>query len=190
MHPRVLVRLYPSRWRRRYEDEFGALLEQEPWSARLILDVVAGALGARLGPYPGPTLEERAMTPRRMETAAAFAAMLLVLPALVLLASAAVRGLQPSQFEPARSADAIFNWFATLHAGGVVLVVGPILALVLGLLALWRRLVDDGNLRKDVGTFVAVSGRLLRRPALVVGVVAVLGSLVVLAFVVDHAIAG
>jgi hypothetical protein len=71
-----------------------------------------------------------------------------------------------------------------------VLVVGPILALVLGLLALWRRLVDDGNLRKDVGTFVAVSGRLLRRPALVVGVFAVLGSLVVLAFVVDHAIAG
>jgi hypothetical protein len=71
-----------------------------------------------------------------------------------------------------------------------VLVLGPLLALVLGLVAVWRRLADDGELRTDVGTFFAVSGRLLRRPALVAGVFAVLGSLAVLAFVVDHAIAG
>ncbi len=190
MRPSLLVRLYPSRWRRRYEDEFSALLEEEPVSARLVLDVIAGAFAARLDPYPERTLEERAMTPRRIKTAAAFAATLLVLPALVLLASAVVRLVQPVQYQPAHAADAIFNWFASIKAGPVVLVLGPLLALVLGLVALWRRLADDGELRTDVGTFLAVSGRLLRRPALVAGVFAVLGSLAVLAFVVDHSIAG
>jgi hypothetical protein len=190
MHPRLLVRLYPSRWRRRYEDEFGAILEQESWSARLIVDVVAGALAARLDPYPVSPQEERAMPPRRMETAAAFAATLLVLPAVVLLASAAVRLMQPVQYQPAHAADVIFNWFATLHAGPLVLGVGPILALGLGLLATWRRLSSDADLRKDLSVFSAVSGRLLRRPALVAGLFAVLGSLAVLLVVVDHAIAG
>lgn len=190
MRPSLLVRLYPSRWRRRYEDEFRALLEEEPLSARLVLDVIAGAFAARLDPHPEPTLEERAMTPRRTATAAAFAATLLVLPALVLLTSAAVRLVQPVQYEPAHTADAIVNWIATIHAGPVVLVVGPLLALGLGLIALWRRLAGDGELRNDLDTFFAVSGRLLRRPALVAGIFAVLGSLAVLVFVVDHAIAG
>ncbi len=190
MRPALLIRLYPSRWRRRYEDEFRALLDEEPVSARLALDVIAGAFAARLDPYPERTLEERAMAPRRMETAAAFAATLLVLPALVLLASAVVRLMQPVQYQPAHAADAIFNWFASINAGPVALVFGPLLALVLGLVALWRRLADDRELQTDVGTFFAVSGRLLRRPALVAGVFAVLGSLAVLIFVVDHAIAG
>jgi len=64
------------------------------------------------------------MPPRRMETAGAFAATLLVLPALVLLASAAVRLIQPTQYQPAHAADEIFNWFATLHAGPAVLELG------------------------------------------------------------------
>jgi hypothetical protein len=185
-----LVRLYPSRWRRRYEDEFRALLEQERWSARLLLDVVAGALAARLDPYAVSPQEEHAMTSRRVETTAALAATLLVLPAVVLLASAAVRLMQPVQYQPAHAADVIFNWFATLHAGPLVLGVGPIIALALGLLALWRRLADDADLRTDVGTFLAVSGKLLRRPALVAGAFAVLASLAVLTFAVAHAIAG
>ena len=125
-----------------------------------------------------------------METAGAFAATLLVLPALVLLASAAVRLMQPTQYQPAHAADEIFNRFATLHAGPAVLELGPILALGLGLLVLWRRLSSDADLRKDMGALLAVSGRLLRRPALVAGLFAVLGSLAVLLVVVDHAIAG
>ena len=130
------------------------------------------------------------MTARHMENAAALAAALLVLPALVLLASAAVRLMQPLQYQPAGAADTIFNWLVSLHAGAFVLVAGPVLALVLGLLALWRRLAGDPDLRTDVGTFLAVSGRLLQRPALVAGAFAVLGSLAVLVFVADHAIAG
>ena len=190
MRPRLLIRLYPSRWRRRYEDEFSALLEHEAWSARLVLDVAAGALAARLDPYPASPPEEPAMTSRRLDTAAAFAATLLVLPALVVLASSAVRLTQPVQYQPARAADEIFNWFVSLNAGPAVLVVGPIFALVVGTLVVWRRLTADADLRRDIGAFRAVSGRLLRRPALVAGVFAVLGSAAVLAFVVDHAIAG
>jgi hypothetical protein len=190
MHPRILVRLYPSRWRRRYEDEFGALLDQEPWSAHLVLDVLTSALAARRAPYPGSPEEDRAMTSRRIETVAALAATLLVLPAVVLLASAAVRLMQPVQYEPAHATDAIFNWFVAIHAGPAVLGLGPILALVLGLLVLWRRLSSDADLRKDISTFLTVSGRPLRRPALVAGLFAVLGSLAVLLVVVDHAIAG
>ena len=185
-----LVRLYPSRWRRRYEAEFRALLDEEPLSPRLIVDVVAGAFLARVEPYPKSAQEDRRMTSRRLETTAAFAALLLALPAVVLLTSAVVRVMQPVQYEPAHTADAIVTWFATLQTGGVVLVVCPLLALVSGTLAVWGRLAEDGDLRADVGLFLAVSGRLLRRPALVAGAIAVLGSAAVLAFMVDRVIAG
>jgi hypothetical protein len=45
-----LVRLYPLAWRERYGEEFGALLAEERLSARVVLDVVLGALDARLHP--------------------------------------------------------------------------------------------------------------------------------------------
>ena len=45
-----LLRLYPRRWRRRYGDELTQLLETEPRSFRLFLDLLAGALDARLNP--------------------------------------------------------------------------------------------------------------------------------------------
>jgi hypothetical protein len=45
-----LLRLYPRAWRRRYEDEFAAVLEQQPTSFRLILDVILGAIDAHLWP--------------------------------------------------------------------------------------------------------------------------------------------
>lgn len=47
---RWLLYLYPREWRRRYGAEFGALLEQQQASPRLILDVVLGALDARWRP--------------------------------------------------------------------------------------------------------------------------------------------
>lgn len=190
MHPRLLVCLYPSRWRRRYENEFGALLEQERWSARLVFDVVAGALAARLDPYPVAIPEERAMTSRRIDTAAAFAATLLVLPAVVLLASAMIRLMQPVQYQPAHAADVIVNWFVAINSGPLVLGVAPVLALVLGALVVWPRLSSDPDLRADARLFVDVAVRLLRRPAVVAGALATVASLAVLVVAIDHAIAG
>jgi hypothetical protein len=45
-----LVRIYPRAWRDRYEDEFLALLEARPPTARDLLDVVWGAVDAHLYP--------------------------------------------------------------------------------------------------------------------------------------------
>jgi hypothetical protein len=45
-----LLRLYPSRWRERYGEEFGAVLASQRASAGLILDVLAGAVDAHLYP--------------------------------------------------------------------------------------------------------------------------------------------
>jgi hypothetical protein len=46
--PSRLLRLYPSRWRARYEDEFLALLEDLGPSRGLVLDVAIAAVRARL----------------------------------------------------------------------------------------------------------------------------------------------
>lgn len=45
-----LVRLYPPAWRARYGEEFAELLASRPPSVRDRLDIVAGALDARLRP--------------------------------------------------------------------------------------------------------------------------------------------
>ena len=80
----------PRRRRRRYEEEFRALLEEERGSAPLLLDIVSGALKAHCNPYP--TAEEQPVT-RRIPTLAATVAAFLVLPALVVLVSAAMQQL-------------------------------------------------------------------------------------------------
>src|SRR5262245_6566196 len=43
---RRLLRLYPSRWRERYEAEFAALLESHSTSPSTVVDVIAGAIVA------------------------------------------------------------------------------------------------------------------------------------------------
>ncbi len=49
-----LLRLYPRAWRRRYGEEFAALLEQQRLTPRLVLDVLRGALDAHLHPHVAP----------------------------------------------------------------------------------------------------------------------------------------
>lgn len=43
----LLVRLFPSRWRARYADEFSAVLEQLPLSATVVIDVWLASIHAR-----------------------------------------------------------------------------------------------------------------------------------------------
>jgi ClpA/ClpB-like protein len=45
-----LLWLYPPRWRRRYGEEFLAVLEERGFSLMMLLDVLRGALDARLHP--------------------------------------------------------------------------------------------------------------------------------------------
>ncbi len=47
---KALLRLYPRAWRQRYGDEMTALLAQEQASIRLMVDLIAGAIDARLNP--------------------------------------------------------------------------------------------------------------------------------------------
>jgi hypothetical protein len=45
---KLLLWLYPRRWRRRYLREMEAVLEHEPWSLAVCADLLRGALDARL----------------------------------------------------------------------------------------------------------------------------------------------
>ena len=49
-HPPALIRLYPAAWRARYGDEFAELLASRPPSVRDRLDIVFGAIDARVHP--------------------------------------------------------------------------------------------------------------------------------------------
>ena len=61
-----LLRLYPRHWRRRYEAEMRELLASEPRTLRLAVDLVAGAIDARVNPHWTP---HRAAEPRLSEGA-------------------------------------------------------------------------------------------------------------------------
>ena len=53
-----LLQLYPRAWRRRYGAEVTAMLAEEPRSLRLALDLVAGAVDARMHPQWTPGAAE------------------------------------------------------------------------------------------------------------------------------------
>lgn len=61
----ALLRLYPAAWRDRYGAEVAAMLAAEPLSARTVLDLLAGAVDARVSPQSIVTLtsgREKTMT--------------------------------------------------------------------------------------------------------------------------------
>jgi hypothetical protein len=51
MTGRWLVRLYPRAWRERYGAEMSAMLEQMPLTPAAVIDLVAGAIDARVAPH-------------------------------------------------------------------------------------------------------------------------------------------
>jgi hypothetical protein len=60
---KALLRLYPKAWRARYGAEFAEILEEQPASLGLVMDVIAGAVDARLSPQPhtSPQAKTRSM---------------------------------------------------------------------------------------------------------------------------------
>ncbi len=72
----ALVRLYPQAWRDRYADEFLDLLDTRPPGLRDRLDILLGAVDARLNPeVPGTTPEHSTSRGLRGRTGAGLAAM-------------------------------------------------------------------------------------------------------------------
>jgi hypothetical protein len=53
MRRRSLLRLYPSHWRQRYEEEVGALVDAAPLSVGLVVDLLRGAFEAHAHPELG-----------------------------------------------------------------------------------------------------------------------------------------
>ena len=51
---KVLIRLYPRAWRARYGDELASLVAAERPTVRLALDLIAGAIDARVNRQPLP----------------------------------------------------------------------------------------------------------------------------------------
>ena len=82
----------------------------------------------------------------------------LLLPATVFLAAAALRSLQPRQYEPAHTSWIIFEWTATHIStlGAAMLFLGmPGIVAMAGCVTLWRTWREDQALRHD--TILALS---------------------------------
>ena len=187
MNAKWLVALYPERWRDRYGDEFCALLEAEPASPSLVIDVIRGAIGARATSPAAGVIPMRS----RSLTMTSLLAALLVLPSLTFLAAAMVRGMQPTQYQPAHGAQVVFDAFVALPPTPFYLLLGlaPLAALILSVVVVWRRATDAGA-RDDLRAFVEGLRHLGNQPALVVAALALIGSAAVLLVAIGHTIAG
>ncbi len=111
---------------------------------------------------------------------------LMVLPAALLLAAAALRTMQPREHEPARTIWILFEWTAThlSRFGAAIVFLGmPGVVVLTGcamLLEKWRK---DAGLRQDTAMTLAI---LRRRLAIVSSTAAVLLAGAILTAVVAH----
>ena len=120
----------------------------------------------------------------------ALAGWLLVLPATFFLAAAALRLLQPRQFQPARACWAVFEWVAahfTHLDAAIVFLALPIAALLAGGVALLREWGGNAALRQDAAAAFALVRRRYGTLCLVAALLTAGG---VLTFVVDHLMVG
>lgn len=186
-----LVALYPARWRARYGEELEALLDEVDASPGLIADIVRGAVSAHVSGLPdGGTLS---MHRSRTLASASVFAFLLVLPGVTFLGAAAIRSMQPAIHEPARTANAIFDFFATALPQGwmpLLLGVAPLVAFALALFVGWRRLTLDDDSRDDLRALMTGFRRVGRQPLLVAVAFTLAASAALMTFAVVHAIAG
>ncbi len=115
-----------------------------------------------------------------------------VVPGTLFFMAAVGRLLQPVEHQPARTLEAIFEAYVGLPAGilAALVVVGPLVALVLGLYLVTAEWRTDPTLRQDAGVLATAAVRLVRRPAFAVGAaVSLVAGLVTIVLMV-HAIAG
>ena len=77
--------------------------------------------------------------------------LLLVFPAVLFMTALFVRNLQPQQYEPARSAQRVVDWYAASpHVGlWVLLIAMPLTVLSIGTVTLMRAWKADADLRSS-----------------------------------------
>jgi hypothetical protein len=87
------------------------------------------------------------------------AELLLIFPATLFMGALVVRSLQPQQYEPARTAQQIVNWYAARpHLGlWVLLIALPLTVLGTGCITLLRSWRENAELRQQARqTFAAI----------------------------------
>jgi hypothetical protein len=116
----------------------------------------------------------------------AFGEWLMILPATVFLGTAALRVLQPRQYEPAHTSWIIFEW-TTMHItrlGAGILFIGlPGLVAIVGCATMLRTWREDSALRHDTADALAI---FRRQRAIILAMAAMLLAGVVLVFVIAH----
>jgi hypothetical protein len=111
----------------------------------------------------------------------------MVLPAVVFLAVAVLRGLQPAQYEPAHTSGIIFAWFSQMPVPVVAgLLMGlPGVVALLGCVTVVRSWQNDSELRQDAAAAFAILQR-QAAPCLLVTATLLAGA--ILTLVVSHVI--
>lgn len=124
--------------------------------------------------------------------AAAVLAFVSVAPAVMLFTAAVLRLLQPVQHEPAATANAVVRFFGALSRPslGAIVVLGPLFAFFVAVMDQRGRWKNDSPWRTDIEALGQACGRVLRRPFAVLSAIALLSSVLILAFIIGHAIAG
>ncbi len=125
------VGLYPRAWRERYGDELLEVLEQERLGLRTRLDLVRGALDARLHPF----------VPSRLPVLAAVTASALAVAHAIALAAQPVATEWPGYQEEA-----------------LPLIIGAAAASIPALVGVWLKLGDSDGALGRVGVILAVIG--------------------------------
>jgi hypothetical protein len=128
-----ILGLYPPAWRRRYQEEMLALLEQHHVTWRTTIDLLLGALEARFDPHfqaeSGPVPEGRSLRLRRVHSTIFWAFPLLVLGHLLFLDTL------DDVFYPWNREHAALWRFKAIS--GAITAVGFIALMLTGLLLAW-----------------------------------------------------
>ena len=115
---------------------------------------------------------------------------LMVLPATVFLGAAALRMLQPRQYEPSHTSWIIFEWTTThvsrLGAGMLFICLPAVVAIVGCAMLLWTWR-EDTVLRDDTADALAICRRQL---TVILATAATLLATIILLFAVSHVVMG
>src|SRR5439155_23798889 len=107
---------------------------------------------------PGPKMRcSMLQRPSRYSCLSAFALIecFLILPAAAFLSAAALRSLQPSQFEPAHTTSAILQWITvrlSLLDAAILFIGLPALVALLGCAAIHAAWQGDATVRSDLAS--------------------------------------
>ena len=109
--------------------------------------------------------------------------LLLIFPATLFMCALVVRSLQPQQYEPARTAQRIVDWYAArVHLGlWVLLIALPLTVLATGSVTLLRAWNDNAELRQQARQTLAAIRAHLATLFVAVATLAAGGILVIVA---------